>query len=255
MIAHRWIPLKWPGRESDYGVHVVGADFDGQFQYSEGFCRLAELQQTAAEIAERPQTSRFQTQSPAGAGLRPCDTAQLAQTRLPEPPGRECGEHPANALTTKNLGDAAEHDALSQFAIAGMPGAKMLDNWKGYDLAVETVRRKLGNAAGVFADLVTVRVGGSAMSGALSGIVQAVRRGGLGLESSPDGSRRTAKSRCHWVRGEGAGFGPRKTRKDAELRDRGTVSLEAGVADAIWGWLWLKSDRVFEPRKTRNTRN
>ncbi len=112
----------------------------------------------------------------------------------------------AKALTTKNLGDAAEHYALSQFAFAGMPGTKMPDNWKGYDLAVETgdglqrvsvklrsesVRRKLGNAAGVFADLVTVRIGGSAMSGILSGIAQAVRWGGIGFESLPDGSRRT----------------------------------------------------------------
>jgi hypothetical protein len=44
----------------------------------------------------------------------------------------------AKTLTSKNLGDAAEHYALSQFAFAGMPGTKMPDNWKGYDLAVET---------------------------------------------------------------------------------------------------------------------
>lgn len=44
----------------------------------------------------------------------------------------------AKALTPKVLGDAAEHYALSQFAFAGLPGTKMPDNWKGYDLAVET---------------------------------------------------------------------------------------------------------------------
>ena len=33
----------------------------------------------------------------------------------------------------------------------------------------------------------------------------------------------------------GVGFGPRKTRKDAEFEDRGTVSLEGGAADATWG--------------------
>ena len=38
--------------------------------------------------------------------------------------------------TSTNLGDAAEHYALSQFAFAGMPGTRMPDNWKGYDLAV-----------------------------------------------------------------------------------------------------------------------
>ncbi len=35
--------------KSDYGVQVVGADFDGQFQHSQGFRRLARLQQAAAE--------------------------------------------------------------------------------------------------------------------------------------------------------------------------------------------------------------
>jgi hypothetical protein len=30
MMAHRWIPLKWPGKEFDYGVQVVGADFGSQ---------------------------------------------------------------------------------------------------------------------------------------------------------------------------------------------------------------------------------
>lgn len=45
----------------------------------------------------------------------------------------------AKALTPKVLGDAAEHYALSQFAFAGLPGTKMPDNWKGYDLAVETI--------------------------------------------------------------------------------------------------------------------
>jgi hypothetical protein len=42
----------------------------------------------------------------------------------------------ANALTSNNLGDPAEHYALSQFAFAGMPGTRMPDNWTGYDLAV-----------------------------------------------------------------------------------------------------------------------
>ncbi len=38
----------------------------------------------------------------------------------------------------KILGDAAEHYALSQFSFAGMPAVKMPDNWRAYDLAVET---------------------------------------------------------------------------------------------------------------------
>ena len=42
------------------------------------------------------------------------------------------------SLTTKMLGDAGEHFALSQFSFAGLPSTKMPDNWEGYDLAVET---------------------------------------------------------------------------------------------------------------------
>ncbi len=40
--------------------------------------------------------------------------------------------------TTKMLGDAGEHFAVSQFTFAGKPATKMPDNWTGYDLAVET---------------------------------------------------------------------------------------------------------------------
>jgi hypothetical protein len=40
--------------------------------------------------------------------------------------------------STKLLGDAGEHYALSQFSFAGKYAAKMPDNWEGYDLAVET---------------------------------------------------------------------------------------------------------------------
>jgi len=36
------------------------------------------------------------------------------------------------------LGDTGEHYAQSQFSFAGKYAAKMPDNWKGYDLAVET---------------------------------------------------------------------------------------------------------------------
>jgi hypothetical protein len=42
------------------------------------------------------------------------------------------------ATSTKLLGDAGEHYALSQFSFAGKYAAKMPDNWQGYDLAVET---------------------------------------------------------------------------------------------------------------------
>ena len=42
------------------------------------------------------------------------------------------------ATSTKLLGDAGEHYALSQFSFAGKHAAKMPDNWQGYDLAVET---------------------------------------------------------------------------------------------------------------------
>lgn len=40
--------------------------------------------------------------------------------------------------STKLLGDAGEHFALSQFSFAGAYAAKMPDNWEAYDLAVET---------------------------------------------------------------------------------------------------------------------
>ncbi|MGZ8520584.1 MAG: hypothetical protein ACXWX7_10605 [Candidatus Binatia bacterium] len=40
--------------------------------------------------------------------------------------------------STKLLGDAGEHYALSQFSFAGKYAAKMPDNWQAYDLAVET---------------------------------------------------------------------------------------------------------------------
>jgi hypothetical protein len=42
------------------------------------------------------------------------------------------------SVTTKMLGDAGEHYALSQFTFAGKPATKMPDGWSGYDLAVET---------------------------------------------------------------------------------------------------------------------
>jgi len=40
--------------------------------------------------------------------------------------------------TTKMLGDAGEHYAVSQFTFAGKPATKMPDGWEGYDLAVES---------------------------------------------------------------------------------------------------------------------
>ena len=40
-------------------------------------------------------------------------------------------------VTSKMLGDAGEHYALSQLTLAGYPASKMPDNWEGYDLAVE----------------------------------------------------------------------------------------------------------------------
>ena len=45
---------------------------------------------------------------------------------------------PARRASSKLLGDAGEHYALSQFSFAGCYAAKMPDNWEGYDLAVET---------------------------------------------------------------------------------------------------------------------
>lgn len=42
-------------------------------------------------------------------------------------------------MTSKKiLGDAGEHYALSQLSFSGMSAVKMPDNWKAYDLAVET---------------------------------------------------------------------------------------------------------------------
>ena len=43
-----------------------------------------------------------------------------------------------NNNSTKILGDAGEHYALSQFSFAGNYAVKMPDNWAAYDLAVET---------------------------------------------------------------------------------------------------------------------
>jgi len=40
--------------------------------------------------------------------------------------------------SSKLLGDAGEHYALSQFSFAEKYAAKMPDNWEAYDLAVET---------------------------------------------------------------------------------------------------------------------
>ena len=39
--------------------------------------------------------------------------------------------------SSKLLGDAGEHFALSQFSFAGKYAAKMPDNWEAYDLAIE----------------------------------------------------------------------------------------------------------------------
>ena len=39
---------------------------------------------------------------------------------------------------SKLIGDAGEHYALSRLSFAGSIAMKMPDNWKGYDLAVET---------------------------------------------------------------------------------------------------------------------
>jgi hypothetical protein len=41
-------------------------------------------------------------------------------------------------VTSKMLGDAGEHYALSQFTFAGQPTTKMPDGWSGYDLAVHS---------------------------------------------------------------------------------------------------------------------
>jgi len=42
------------------------------------------------------------------------------------------------SVTTKMLGDAGEHFAVSQFTFAGRPATKMPDGWTAYDLVVET---------------------------------------------------------------------------------------------------------------------
>jgi hypothetical protein len=42
------------------------------------------------------------------------------------------------SVTSKMLGDAGEHYALSQFTFAGKPATKMPDGWSGYDLAVHS---------------------------------------------------------------------------------------------------------------------
>lgn len=44
---------------------------------------------------------------------------------------------PRSNRTTKMLGDAGEHYALARFAFAGIPCAKMPDNWPEYDLVAE----------------------------------------------------------------------------------------------------------------------
>lgn len=41
-------------------------------------------------------------------------------------------------ISTKLLGDAGKHYALSRFSLTGIYAAKMPDHWEGYDLAVET---------------------------------------------------------------------------------------------------------------------
>ena len=40
--------------------------------------------------------------------------------------------------TSKRLGDAGEHYAVSQFTFSGLPATKMPDGWEGYDLAVDS---------------------------------------------------------------------------------------------------------------------
>jgi len=46
-------------------------------------------------------------------------------------------------VTSKMLGDAGEHYALSCFTFAGHPTTKMPDGWSGYDLAVHSEERLL----------------------------------------------------------------------------------------------------------------
>jgi hypothetical protein len=95
--------------------------------------------------------------------------------------------------------------------------------------------------------------------------IKAVRREPSGNDRkvqapSPEGSRRSAQSRWHWVSAPhrgfspqafgrtaleacgvvwAGGFWPRKTQKDAELEGtvRGRGLLEAGAAEAAWGCL------------------
>ena len=43
-----------------------------------------------------------------------------------------------DSVTSKMLGDAGEHYALSQFTFAGKPASKMPEGWPTYDLAVES---------------------------------------------------------------------------------------------------------------------
>jgi hypothetical protein len=47
------------------------------------------------------------------------------------------------ALTSKILGDAGEHYALSRLAFAGHATAKMPDGWQAYDLAVHSATKLL----------------------------------------------------------------------------------------------------------------
>ena len=58
-------------------------------------------------------------------------TAQRDVIRIPK-------VKPKKSATSKLLGDAGEHYALSQLSFAGKSAAKMPDNWEGYDLAVES---------------------------------------------------------------------------------------------------------------------
>ena len=49
----------------------------------------------------------------------------------------------STATTSKLLGDAGEHYALSKLSFAGHATAKMPDGWKEYDLAVHTTSKLL----------------------------------------------------------------------------------------------------------------
>ena len=50
---------------------------------------------------------------------------------------------PSTAATSKLLGDAGEHYALSKLSFTGHATAKMPDGWKEYDLAVHTPAKLL----------------------------------------------------------------------------------------------------------------